>query len=370
MAIYLVGTAALAVWRMASLELCQRPRPRPCPKTSTGDSHGSIRELRAQLERTGMHGLHLHRGDGAASACAPTLEILVDDPKKSHRVNGLRCRIHEGALLPGSLCRIPNAEIYVASPELCFLQACNGPSLLPKVELGLELCGHYVRSDLINPAAAGPDGPGGAPTRPDAGCEGRPPLTSTRRLRAYLIGAHELHGVRPSRRALRWVLDGARSPRESALHLALDLPARLGGYGLGTPVLNYPICVGAADAPAPAIAREGEVCFGDLAYVREGVVAEYDGFASHGGQRLDTGEDVFDARKVCDDKDRWSRIQAAGWKMVVFFRRDMASHQRFARKAHQLASCLGKSIGDESAEAWRRRVELQRWLFNPRRTQV
>nr|WP_314638842.1 hypothetical protein [uncultured Olsenella sp.] len=99
-------------------------------------------------------------------------------------------------------------------------------------------------------------------------------------------------------------------------------------------------------------------------------MVEYDGFAPHGGRRLESGEVVFDADKVLDDKDRWSRIQAAGWKLVVFCGRDTTSFPRFDTKARQLASYLGKAVLDGGAETTQARDRLRRWLFNPHRHQL
>lgn len=373
MAIYLGGRTTLDIWRHASLGLCAMPIS--CTCTSLVDSAASSRELVAAVQSLLLAGAipdegRCHRDleprtqlPGVVQRCARPFELLVDHKNKSHRMRGAKVRICRSTLPSGSLFRIPNTDVRLASPELIFLQLGNGRALLPKIELGMELCGSYVRGDLAPQGQTELEqGERGRVPRLDAGCEGRPSLTNVARLHEFLNESKGMHGIVASRRALRWVLDGARSPRGSALHLALDLPSKLGGYGMGTPLLNHPLDLGAG-------MRAGS-CIADLAYPKERVVVEYDGFAPHGGRRLESGEVVFDADKVLDDKDRWSRIQAAGWKLVVFCGRDTTSFPRFDTKARQLASCLGKDAWDDGPETTRARDRLRKWLFDPRRQQL
>ena len=120
----------------------------------------------------------------------------------------------------GSFLRIDHGVI-VSCPELCFLQLAQSLDLLPLIQAGCFLCGTF----------------GLDPSVP-SGLMGRTPLTSPRRIGAYLERCPGHDGLARAREALRFVCAEAASPPEVFMRLVLGLPARLGGFGLSGSVMN------------------------------------------------------------------------------------------------------------------------------------
>lgn len=120
----------------------------------------------------------------------------------------------------GSFLRIDHGVI-VPCPELCFLQLAQSLDLLPLIQAGCFLCATF----------------GLDPSVP-SGLMGRTPLTSPRRIGAYLERCPGHDGLTRVREALRFVCAEAASPPEVFMRLVLGLPARLGGFGLSGSVMN------------------------------------------------------------------------------------------------------------------------------------
>ena len=111
--------------------------------------------------------------------------------------------------------------VIVPCPELCFLQLAQSLDLLPLIQAGCFLCATF----------------GLDPSVP-SGLMGRTPLTSPRRIGAYLERCPGHDGLTRVREALRFVCAEAASPPEVFMRLVLGLPARLGGFGLSGSVMN------------------------------------------------------------------------------------------------------------------------------------
>ena len=120
----------------------------------------------------------------------------------------------------GSFLRIDHGVI-VPCPELCFLQLAQSLDLLPLIQAGCFLCATF----------------GLDPSVP-SGLMGRTPLTSPRRIGAYLERCPGHDGLTRVREALRFVCAEAASPPEVFMRLVLGLPARLVGFGLSGSVMN------------------------------------------------------------------------------------------------------------------------------------
>ena len=112
-------------------------------------------------------------------------------------------------------------QIFMASPEMSFVQAATYLSFARLVHYGCALCGLYALDEF-----------GGT------GISARVALTNRRKLKAFIDEAPSLDGSVLARRALKYVLEGSRSPRESTVAMILSLPMRYGGMGLPAPELN------------------------------------------------------------------------------------------------------------------------------------
>ena len=133
-----------------------------------------------------------------------------------------------GSAAPSMMCicmarRIPiDRDPFCASIlALLFLQLAQSLDLLPLIQAGCFLCGTF----------------GLDPSVP-SGLMGRTPLTSPRRIGAYLERCPGHDGLARAREALRFVCAEAASPPEVFMRLVLGLPARLGGFGLSGSVMN------------------------------------------------------------------------------------------------------------------------------------
>ena len=119
--------------------------------------------------------------------------------------------------------------------------------------------------------------------------------------------AHHLDGVQRVRRLLGWMREGAESPRETALRLAIVF-ARL-----PEPRCNVDI----RDATDAFIAR------GDLVYVSLRIVVEYDGW-HHERSAAQRQSDLL----------RRERLEAAGWRVIVVTSQDMRFPRTVVRRVH------------------------------------
>ena len=74
---------------------------------------------------------------------------------------------------------------------------------------------------------------------------------------------------------MKWVLDTAASPMETALYLLLCLPVRMGGYGLPKPELNPGVTVMQASG--------SKTLFPDLYWSGPSIDVEYNSDTEHSG---------------------------------------------------------------------------------------
>ena len=148
------------------------------------------------------------------------IDILV--PEANLRCTSLIHKAHVWSrpLAPGSFFEV-RPGIYVASPELIFLQMASILDLPHLVKLGDELCSSYREDDY------------------DArGFMQVTPRTNVARLARYIDKMAGCKGAKAARYALRFVAGNAASPMEVALVMLLCLPKRYGGYGLPLPEMN------------------------------------------------------------------------------------------------------------------------------------
>lgn len=122
-----------------------------------------------------------------------------------------------------------NIEIFVASPELTFLQMANRLDLLELAMLGLEYCGTYSISSLVA----------------EGFIYNIKPLTNRTRLKNYLKYFYKRNpnyrGIRKAIKALDLIIDNSASPQESKFIIKLFGPRHLGAYGVKNLVSNCEI---------------------------------------------------------------------------------------------------------------------------------
>jgi hypothetical protein len=150
------------------------------------------------------------------------LDVLVprDASRNSHsllRYHKAPSRLPENSFLRG------RGNVFIASPELTLLELSLTLDECSWLKLAYRFTGKYSK-DM--------DGL--------YGLAERPPLTSVSKLQTYFSAAREygMRGARKSLQLLKHVRDGAASPREAELEIALSRPKHLDGLGCVHAVLN------------------------------------------------------------------------------------------------------------------------------------
>ncbi len=163
---------------------------------------------------------------GAAFEGGP-LHILLSSGNARSKKAAIASHVQTAPLPPGSICRIGHfgsIDLYVVSPELCFIQMLGTLDWVDHAMLGFELCGTY-RTGIIAASAS--------TTRYNMGRLAS--VDSLLRTASLMKGA--AHSQQAAR-ACRLILDNSASPAESVLALVLTAANSKGGYGLPKPQLN------------------------------------------------------------------------------------------------------------------------------------
>lgn len=239
------------------------------------------------------------------------------------------------ALAPGSLVRIAQG-LLVSSPEHLFLQMVRVFDELELIWLGCELCATYAR-----------------PPRLPGAIEAAYPLTSKTTLASYLEKANELGmpGVTSARKALRFVLEGAASPREIAMPLTMCLPCSKGGRNVPQPRLNHRI-----EADRRFATMSGRTHFScDCCWPERKLVVEYDSDCFH-----------LDGKQRARDNDRQAALEQMGYRVIPVsteqFEQLALSDDAFRRVASHLGVHTrdGRHGYDWQARRWNLRKRLLR----------
>lgn len=106
-------------------------------------------------------------------------------------------------------------DIYIASPELCFLQAARSLDFKDLVKFGYDLCAQYS----IDPTS-------------ETGQRGRKLITSVNILKEYAKKNRSFYNSILARKALRYVHENSNSPMETKLAIFASLPEDQGGCAI------------------------------------------------------------------------------------------------------------------------------------------
>ena len=205
----------------------------------------------------------------------------------------------------------------VSSPEFCFLQMAGYLSLAGLIELGYEFCGKYSM-----PAA----GDAEAPSR---GFYHREPLTSVKKISAFIARMPDFRGRKKAVRALRYLLEGSASPMETKLSMLLTLPYKLGGFGLPAPELNARVVP--SKTAGKSSGRAFYVC--DLFWADQNLAVEYDSDMFHTG-----------SERIAEDSLKRNSLALMGVTVITVTTRQLYDSLEFEKAARTLANCLGKRL--------------------------
>lgn len=214
-----------------------------------------------------------------------SLPLHIMLPKKSQRRNWSNCVCHDApsALPANSIIKI-SKNLFVISPELCFIIAARKLSLTQLAMLGYELCAKYriVSTDPYEQKSI-------------------IPITTTGKLYSFIQNTSFIRGSSLARQAINYVLDNSNSPMESRLALLGRLPVCLGGYALKIPKLNHIVKLNSI--AANYLGRD--TCECDLVWPDLFLVVEYDSISFH-----------IDRNQFQYDKKRTTALQMSGFRVL------------------------------------------------------
>ena len=155
------------------------------------------------------------------------VDLLIRDVNSASTRANVALHICNTKVLSSSLLPIgADLKGFVTSPEFTYLQVASKLDFIGTILAGSALCSDYFLNQ---------DGRGGVSQRQNG------PLTNRAAIAKFLSTQGRKRGIIPAKRALQYIVEKARSPREASLALLLCLPYNLGGFNLGTVELNRPI---------------------------------------------------------------------------------------------------------------------------------
>ena len=222
--------------------------------------------------------------------------------------------------------------VCVACPELCFLQAANYLDLAYLVEFGNYLCGCYVYDghDMYLQRS-------------------REPITNVKRIEKFLDSAANVRGVKPARRALKYVRDGSGSPMESRILAFFFIRVADGGLGLKPGTANGKVKL-----------SENASRLVNTKYLRVDILWESDKFAFEYDSTMGH-ENEMQRRYDCN---RQSALNQSGYSVMRATRDNFSSFQRIENMADSIRKGIGTEKKDGRLEKYRdKRYKLMCHLF-------
>lgn len=202
--------------------------------------------------------------------------------------------------------------VFASCPELCFVQLALCLPFHELVKAGDALCGAF----FISPDAKG-------------GLGSRTPLTSKKRIEAFVRRNPGLRGSKAARRALGSVVDGAASPPEAFLWSVLSLSQRYGGYGIPHLVMNRRV---RPSKRARHIARR-ETLVPDIGNSAARLAIEYDSNAEH-----------LTPQQLSRDASKRLALEADGFKVITVTTRQLSDCREMRNVAEQASKRMGRRL--------------------------
>lgn len=236
------------------------------------------------------------------------LHAIVAHASDRLRGRGIVCHVHSEPFPHGSLLEI-DRDLYVASPEVCFLHAGSELDFAALLRLGFELCGRYR---LVSGSASG--------------FREALPLTTPESIAWFLEAMGCAHGAKQARRALPYLVANSGSPMETVVASLLCLPVTRGGRGLPFPEMNGRVWV-AGEASRYTERRYFEC---DLLWRDAALAVEYDSDAFHTG-----------SARIARDAARRNALAGMGIVVMTMGRRQLLDYRKFNEFVRALESRLG-----------------------------
>lgn len=232
---------------------------------------------------------------------------------------------------------IPDMNIYVASPELTFLQGARYLDFASLVRLGFDLCAQYYVDDSTI-----------------YGQSSRIPITTPEHIRNFINGCPPMRGSKKAERAAFHILGLSNSPMESTLAVILCLPMRLGGYGLDGMEMNGYIELSARGRRL--VGRSG--IRGDLVWRQNMLALEYNSKTAHNTDAA-----------FYNDSNRTTALKDSGWKCIAVTPSNIKSFEAMENLAGIIRKQLGLRPNEEVLSKYKsKRREVYEELFGGKAT--
>ena len=260
-----------------------------------------------------------------------TVHILVPDASCRCVRSPFAFHVFSGKLPRNAFLAISD-QVFMASPEFCFVQAAANLTLPRLIEFGDELCGVYSMR---------PNGEEGFFTRSK-------PLTTVAQLQRFVDVMPRVPGLAIARRALRFIVDGSASPAETKLEMFTSLPRLLGGGAFEQPAMNYELRL----PPKAANMAKKRMYRCDLAWPDRNVAVEYNSMRYHTSNAQVTADDI-----------RKNILEYCGMHVIVAKPYHLYDYRGFADFETQLAKALGVRLRPLTARQREARVQLRKELL-------
>lgn len=227
---------------------------------------------------------------------------LLSNHQRHDRRNRWKCHTTSHPFPCGSFFQI-GSGLYIASPELSFIQSCHTLSTHQALKAGSALCGTFCL-----------DGNAQSGLRP------RPPLTSATKIAAKAACLKGLPGANRAYALSRHLAECAASPPEAFLALVLQCPSYLGGYGLPHAQLNARL------TPSPRAQRlsRRSTLIPDLLWESQKLVIEFDSDAFH-----------LTSSQIERDASKRLALNADGYHVITVTSRQLDSSAKMRDIAHE-----------------------------------
>lgn len=258
------------------------------------------------------------------------LHVLVDSKEKrrvssSHMTHLWSTPIPDGALYS------MGGGAHVSSPAFVFLQLAQTLDFVQLICYGCELCGIYVFDEHAERGFN----------------KRRRPLVNKEALEGFICEMEGVPGAKRARAALRYIVEGAGSPRETDGALLLSLPYKHGGYSLSTFVMNL-------EVPLVGAARKlyhKDPCRIDICFPEKNLAVEYLGLYDHSG-----GE------AVGSDRGRTLALKEMGYEVMEVTKFQVDNLVSFEVVVLRISKILGRRIEHKYRGALPARLRLRRTL--------
>lgn len=264
----------------------------------------------------------------------PPFHLLSLDKISYRRSHDVHIHTCTAQLPPRSFFQLED-DVFIVSPELCFIQIATMFERVDLVKWGFQLCGQYAV-----------DGQ-------DAHLGFRNPVTDSAFLIRQLARMKGINGAKAALSAAQFLCDGSASPRETQLTMLLSLPRSWGGYGLPKPLLNHQLSIPLRDRHL----FDSDRFYCDLYWEKAKLSLEYDSDTHHVG-----------ADRIARDAKRRDALALMGVDTITVTNAQLKSPVEMDRVARLVARKLEVPFRLSQAYPYRERQQkLHTQLFDPRR---